>query len=342
MILPSTSKNKKTKSKSKSNKGKELDKSNETPEMLMDMSYLDDHHRSILVGLALAGSHLKVDSSSKSKSARSIDMAGIISSSCVQARNGEDASNPFILLIGLGGGSLAMAIQKYLPQAHLDVVDIVPELEDIARRNFGFVKKRNCSVIVDDGIAYMRNCSINVKSGTNSDSTSGDAITNANTVNSNGQYDAIVIDVDCKDISRGFSAPPIEFLTDDSLIVMKDLLTMSGILLINIVARDSSLLHPVVQRLQAAFRVGDTSEMYRITPADSHDINTVYCILKSKSSVQLLDSLPSLSNSSLQHTNKKTTKKGGCTIDNLNIVIGKKLGRIVEDWMQVHIYTTFA
>ncbi|MCY1021294.1 spermidine synthase [Pyxidicoccus sp. MSG2] len=43
-----------------------------------------------------------------------------------------------ILVVGVGGGAVPMFLRDVLPQAHLDVVDLHPEVLDVARRYFGF------------------------------------------------------------------------------------------------------------------------------------------------------------------------------------------------------------
>ncbi|WP_240359330.1 spermidine synthase [Pyxidicoccus trucidator] len=43
-----------------------------------------------------------------------------------------------ILVVGVGGGAIPMFLRAVLPQAHIDAVDIHPEVLEVARRYFGF------------------------------------------------------------------------------------------------------------------------------------------------------------------------------------------------------------
>lgn len=42
------------------------------------------------------------------------------------------------------------------------------------------------------------------------------------------KYNAVILDVDCKDQTRGLSTPPIEFLTHEFLVTVKSILKMGG------------------------------------------------------------------------------------------------------------------
>ncbi|WP_223754859.1 spermidine synthase [Myxococcus sp. RHSTA-1-4] len=43
-----------------------------------------------------------------------------------------------ILVVGVGGGAIPMFLRTVLPEAHIDAVDLHPEVLDVARRYFGF------------------------------------------------------------------------------------------------------------------------------------------------------------------------------------------------------------
>jgi len=61
-----------------------------------------------------------------------------------------------ILVIGLGGGSLPRALEKAVPEAALDVVDIDPAVVRVARQYFNFVPGPRTRVYEEDGRVFVR------------------------------------------------------------------------------------------------------------------------------------------------------------------------------------------
>jgi len=61
-----------------------------------------------------------------------------------------------ILIIGLGGGTLPRTLEKLLPQADIDVVEIDPAVVSVAGQYFGFRTDERVHLIVQDGRAYVR------------------------------------------------------------------------------------------------------------------------------------------------------------------------------------------
>ena len=61
-----------------------------------------------------------------------------------------------ILIVGLGGGSLAMAFQKLLPSATIDTVEIDPAVVRVARRFFEFVPGARMQVFEEDGRVFVK------------------------------------------------------------------------------------------------------------------------------------------------------------------------------------------
>jgi len=61
-----------------------------------------------------------------------------------------------ILVIGLGGGSLPMALAAAVPAAHIDVVEIDPAVARVARRFFGFKEGPAMRVHVADGREFVQ------------------------------------------------------------------------------------------------------------------------------------------------------------------------------------------
>ncbi|MFP2903757.1 spermidine synthase [Pyxidicoccus sp. 3LFB2] len=55
-----------------------------------------------------------------------------------------------ILVVGVGGGAVPMFLRAVLPRAHIDAVDLHPEVLDVARRYFGFREDTAlCSHVAD-------------------------------------------------------------------------------------------------------------------------------------------------------------------------------------------------
>jgi|HubBroStandDraft_6_1064221.scaffolds.fasta_scaffold15869_5 spermidine synthase len=61
-----------------------------------------------------------------------------------------------ILVIGLGGGTLPLTLEKLLPHADIDTVEIDPAVVLVAQRYFGFQTEARLHVFEQDGRAYVR------------------------------------------------------------------------------------------------------------------------------------------------------------------------------------------
>lgn len=61
-----------------------------------------------------------------------------------------------ILMLGLGGGTLPMALDELLPEARLDVVEIDPAVTRVARDYFGFAPSERVTVIAQDGRVFVK------------------------------------------------------------------------------------------------------------------------------------------------------------------------------------------
>jgi len=60
------------------------------------------------------------------------------------------------LVIGLGGGSVVKRMWRDYPQMRLDVVEIDPEVVDIARRFFALPNDQRIRIFVEDGRTFVR------------------------------------------------------------------------------------------------------------------------------------------------------------------------------------------
>lgn len=61
------------------------------------------------------------------------------------------------LVIGLGGGTLPTFLRKHYSNAVIDVVDIDPDVVDVAKKFFGFREDRHMNVHVSDGRRFIEN-----------------------------------------------------------------------------------------------------------------------------------------------------------------------------------------
>jgi spermidine synthase len=61
-----------------------------------------------------------------------------------------------ILIIGLGGGTLPHTLEKLLPDADIDTVEIDPAVVRVAQDYFGFHADEHVHVFIQDGRAYVR------------------------------------------------------------------------------------------------------------------------------------------------------------------------------------------
>ncbi len=59
------------------------------------------------------------------------------------------------LVVGLGGGTLPMFLRKHYPDATIDVVDIDPEVVDVAKKFFGFREDGLMNAHVADGRRFI-------------------------------------------------------------------------------------------------------------------------------------------------------------------------------------------
>ena len=61
-----------------------------------------------------------------------------------------------VLVVGLGGGTIPRDMHHYLPEAQIDVVEIDPEVEKIAKDYFGFRTDEKLRVHISDGRMFIR------------------------------------------------------------------------------------------------------------------------------------------------------------------------------------------
>lgn len=140
-----------------------------------------------------------------------------------------------VVLVGLGGGALAMSLRKKMK---VRIVEIDADVVRIARQWFGF----KGAVDVADGL-------------TNFD----DAAAAAKT-------DVVAVDVDAKDPSVGVSCPPPAFVTCDYLHKLK---RTCRTVIYNVVARDARFVNDALANFKRVF-----AKVAHVKP-DPDDLNLV-------------------------------------------------------------------
>ncbi|NQU19837.1 MAG: fused MFS/spermidine synthase, partial [Candidatus Nealsonbacteria bacterium] len=63
-----------------------------------------------------------------------------------------------ILIIGLGGATIPRFLRKHYPNATIDVVDIDPDVVDVAKKYFGFREDATMRAHVADGRKFIEEC----------------------------------------------------------------------------------------------------------------------------------------------------------------------------------------
>ncbi|WP_316353959.1 spermidine synthase [Candidatus Trichorickettsia mobilis] len=107
-----------------------------------------------------------------------------------------------ILMIGLGGGSVAKALYTILPSVKLDIVEINPDIPALAKKYFAFKEDDHTQIFVEDGFDFIKNSHHN-------------------------SYDIVIIDAFTKDY-----VPP-SFLTLEFIQNVQNILKPNGVVAVN-------------------------------------------------------------------------------------------------------------
>ncbi|NXN80288.1 MET13 protein, partial [Bombycilla garrulus] len=136
-----------------------------------------------------------------------------------------------VLVVGLGGGSLPLFVHDYFSLARVAVVELDPSMLEVATRWFGFSQGDRMQVHVCDGLDYVAKLAAEAPA----------------------QYDAIMFDVDSKDLTVGMSCPPPAFVEKPFLQKVKTILKPEGVFMLNLVCRDTQLKESVLATLRDVF-----------------------------------------------------------------------------------------
>jgi spermidine synthase len=61
-----------------------------------------------------------------------------------------------LLMLGLGGGTLPLALDELYPELHQDVIEIDPAVTRVAREFFGFAPSSRVNVVAQDGRVFVK------------------------------------------------------------------------------------------------------------------------------------------------------------------------------------------
>lgn len=130
------------------------------------------------------------------------------------------------LFLGGGIGTMPRALHRELPEAEIDVVEIEPQLEEIARTYFDFPTAPNVRFHVADGRRFLQD--------------------------SEGGYDMIV-----SDVYATLYSIPSHFTTREFFTLAEDRLLPGGFFMVNVIAMNDpsspSLLYSMVRTLREVF-----------------------------------------------------------------------------------------
>ncbi|NWV00228.1 MET13 protein, partial [Upupa epops] len=136
-----------------------------------------------------------------------------------------------VLVVGLGGGSLPLFIHDYFLKAFVSVVEIDPSMLEVATHWFGFSQGDRMQVHISDGLDFVAKMAAEAPS----------------------QFDAIMFDVDSKDLTVGMSCPPPAFVEKPFLQKVETILKAEGVFILNLVCRDARLKQSVLATLREVF-----------------------------------------------------------------------------------------
>lgn len=133
------------------------------------------------------------------------------------------------LMIGLGGGLLPLFLSTKFPQLKLTVVELDPEVVAAAKEWF-LPKDCSMDIVVEDGIRTLERLA---KAGET--------------------FDLVYLDVDSKDLSRGLTCPPTEFLMEKPLGELATITKPTGASVMNLVCRNETLKAEIHKKAKAVF-----------------------------------------------------------------------------------------
>ncbi|KAF0892710.1 hypothetical protein E2562_017684 [Oryza meyeriana var. granulata] len=212
-------KNKRSPSASKKRRNQKKGPSGSKTVLRIDHSYLgSSYHSSIISGLSLIASALNFAAVSGTKVSTTV--------------------------IGLGAGTLPMFLRGCLPFLDIQIVELDPLVQELAKKYFGFSTDEQLQVHLGDGIKFIDDIDVASNGATTQLMSNG---------NENNAVKILIVDVDSSDVSSGLSCPHANFVEDSFLLATKKFLDEGGLFIINLVSRSSAVREMVVSRLKVAF-----------------------------------------------------------------------------------------
>jgi predicted membrane-bound spermidine synthase len=134
----------------------------------------------------------------------------------------ESPAKSSILILGGGAFTLPHYFAKTYPNRQIDVVEIDPDLADIAMRYFNYDNQKNVRVIDDDARAYVNKTS--------------------------SRYDIVIVDV------YSDTSVPFSLLTQEFGEAIGRLTRPSGTVLVNAIAAQTGACKPMLQAIDQTYR----------------------------------------------------------------------------------------
>ncbi len=171
-----------------------------------------------------------------------------------------------VLIIGLGGGALPRAINQYIPDAVIDVVDIDPDVVLAAEKYFFFDPGDRIKIHISDGRAFIKNVALETP---------------------DKKYDLIVMD------AFNSSSIPKHLTTKEFLRELMVILDPDGVVAANVLT-DNKLFHSILKTYRKVFKRcylfmgGRAQNAVFVSPGpDAPDLDNKQVEIKAKSLQQL-------------------------------------------------------
>ncbi|XP_030380556.1 eEF1A lysine and N-terminal methyltransferase homolog [Scaptodrosophila lebanonensis] len=145
-------------------------------------------------------------------------------------RNPKKDMQKDVLVIGLGGGGLCSFLHAALPQTRITAVEIDPIMLEVAEQYFDLKQDKRLHVVIDDGLEFVKRC-----------------------CDEDIHFDAVLFDVDSKDLSLGMSCPPKSFIADNILQHISQIIGPRGLFMLNLVCRDENLRTEALKNIKEVF-----------------------------------------------------------------------------------------
>ncbi|KAJ8920718.1 hypothetical protein NQ315_004857 [Exocentrus adspersus] len=143
-------------------------------------------------------------------------------------------------------------LNKFLPKTNITAVDVDKDMLKIASDWFAFRENDKLHAVIQDGVEFLKEKS-----------------------EKGEKLDCVMFDVDNKDHSLGMSCPPKEFLDNETLRHVANIINNSGLFVVNIVLRDQSLRPSIINTLRNHFQ---NLLSYKL----EEDLNEIFLCSKSK------------------------------------------------------------